>query len=211
MLRGLIFGFLQTVIRVVQTMMINTWETQAAMISVLLQVIFAVLVLLWGFFDGRNDANAQPDPDRRADLAMTWLIAGLVAGVLSGALCTLISLFYKDMYVMGLVQELTVFAAYTALLVFLMAMIGVAIGRFLVDRRYNKRGLPVSAPRRPGWRQPGHRRVRGGRWRPVRGDAGGAGSGGAGSRRADARSGLRCRPDGGNPVRRGPHAGSAAP
>lgn len=142
LLRGLILGFLQTVIRLVQTMMINTWETQAAMISVLLQVIFAVLVLLWGFFDGRNDANAQPDPDRRADLAMTWLIAGLVAGVLSGALCMLISLFYKDMYVMGLVQELTVFAAYTALLVFLMAMIGVAIGRFLVDRRYNKEGYP---------------------------------------------------------------------
>jgi MFS family permease len=138
LLRGLIFAFLQTVIRIIQTIMINTWETQAVLISIFLQLIFAVVALAWGYVDGRSDANAEPDPDRRRDLSLTWLIGGLVAGVLSGALCLIISLFYSSIYVMAPVNELTTFAAYTALLVFLMAMLGVALGRFLVDRRYNK-------------------------------------------------------------------------
>jgi uncharacterized membrane protein len=143
LLRGLFFALLQTVIRIVQTIMINTWETQAVLISIFLQVVFAILVLVWGYVDGRSDANSQPDPDRRSDLAMTWLLAGLFAGVVSGAVCWLISKFYTDMYVMGLFNELTTFAAYTALLTFVFATIGVALGRFLVDRRYNK-NHPVS-------------------------------------------------------------------
>jgi len=35
---------------------------------------------IWGISDGRADARANPDPDRRGDLAMTWLLAGLFAG-----------------------------------------------------------------------------------------------------------------------------------
>jgi hypothetical protein len=138
LLRALVFAFLQTVIRVVQTMMIDTWETQAQVISISLQVIFGLVALAWGYVDGRSDANAQPDPDRRADLAMTWLLGGLVAGILSAVLCLLISVVYKSMYVMGPLNELTTFAAYTALVVFVMAMVGVGTGRFLVDRRYAK-------------------------------------------------------------------------
>ena len=46
---------------------------------------------------------------------MTWLLAGLVAGVLSGAVSWLIALFYKALYVGGLINELTTFAAFTAL------------------------------------------------------------------------------------------------
>jgi uncharacterized membrane protein YfcA len=118
--------------------MINTWETQAILISVLLQLIFAAVALVWGYVDGRRDANAQPDPDRRSDLAMTWLLAGLFAGFVSGLVSVLIGLVWKGMYVMGIFSELTTFAAYTALLVFVMALLGVAVGRFLVDRRYNK-------------------------------------------------------------------------
>jgi MFS family permease len=140
LLRGLIFAFLMVVLRVVQGVMVNTWETRAQLISISLVVIYGLLVLIWGFIDGRRDANAQPDPDRRADLAMTWLLAGLVAGLLSGAVCWVISLFYKTIYVAALLNELTTFAAFTALLVFLLAMLGVAVGRFLVDRRYNKNG-----------------------------------------------------------------------
>ncbi len=138
LLRGLIFAFGMVVLRIIQGAMINAWETQAQVISIFLIVIFALCALIWGFFDGRADAQAQPDPDRRGDLAMTWLLAGLCAGVLSGAVAWLISQFYKTMYVAGLVNEITTFAAFTALLVFVMATLGVAIGRFLVDRRYNK-------------------------------------------------------------------------
>src|ERR1700739_4807415 len=138
LLRGLIFAFGMVVLRLVQGAMINTWEAQGQLISIVLVVIFAIVVVIWGFFDGRNDAVAQPDPDRRRDLAMTWLLAGLVAGILSGAVAWLISLFYKNIYAGSLLTEITTFAAFTALLVFVMATIGVAVGRFLVDRRYNR-------------------------------------------------------------------------
>ena len=87
LLRGLIFAFLMVVLRVVQGVMVNTWETQAQTISISLVVVFAILVLIWGYIDGRRDATSQPDPDRRADLAMTWLLAGLGAGLLAGAVC----------------------------------------------------------------------------------------------------------------------------
>jgi hypothetical protein len=96
------------------------------------------LALAWGFFDGRSDARAQPDPERRRDLAMTWLVAGLAAGILSGAAAWLIGQFYKTIYVAGIVPEVTTFAAFTALVMFLMAMVGVSVGRYLVDRRYGK-------------------------------------------------------------------------
>jgi MFS family permease len=138
LLRGLIFAFGMVVLRLVQGAMINTWETQAQVISIFLVLIFALAALVWGYFDGRSDAQAQPDPDRRGDLAMTWLLAGLVAGILSGAVAWLISLFYKTMYVAGLMNEITTFAAFTALVVFVMATLGVAAGRVLVDRRYDK-------------------------------------------------------------------------
>ena len=63
-----------------------------------------------------------------------WLLAGLAAGVISGAITWVISLVYKNVYVAGLGGELTTFAAFTALMVFLPAITAVAIGRWLVDR-----------------------------------------------------------------------------
>jgi hypothetical protein len=53
----------------------------------------------------------------------------------SGAVAWFISLFYTSVYVEGLLNELTTFAAFTALLVFLFAIAGVALGRWLVDRK----------------------------------------------------------------------------
>jgi hypothetical protein len=53
----------------------------------------------------------------------------------SGAVTWFISLFYKSLYVEALLNELTTFAAFTALLVFLFAVAGVALGRYLVDRK----------------------------------------------------------------------------
>ena len=65
---------------------------------------------------------------------MTWLLAGLIAGVLSGLVSWIISLFYPALYVGGLVNEVTTFAAFTALLIFLPAIIAVGLGRWMVDR-----------------------------------------------------------------------------
>jgi MFS family permease len=147
LLRGLVFAALMVLVRLVQGALINTWETQALPISVFLVVAFALVALVWGLLDGRADAAAEPDPDRRADLAMTWLIAGLVAGALSGAVTWFISLFYKTIYVEALLNELTTFAAFTALVTFVSATIGVTLGRWLSDRQAERHGVPVGRHR----------------------------------------------------------------
>ncbi len=146
LLRGLLFATLMVIIRLLQGAMINTWETKSGLISIVLVAIYAVVAFIWGIIDGVTDARANPDPDRRPDLAMTWLLGGLFAGVASGAAAWFIGLFYKTLYVEGLVNELTTFAAFTALLTFLMALVGVAIGHFVIDRR---------APDQPGQRHHG--------------------------------------------------------
>ncbi|ORB68673.1 B-4DMT family transporter [Mycolicibacterium tusciae] len=134
LLRGLVFAALMVIVRLLQGAMINAWETRAGLISLILVLLYAVIVFVWGLADGRADARANPDPDRRGDLSMTWLLAGLFAGIVSGAVAWFIHLFYKSLYVEGLINELTTFAAFTALLVFLIALLGVTIGRWLVDR-----------------------------------------------------------------------------
>jgi MFS family permease len=134
LLRGLVFAALMVIVRLLQGAMINAWETRAGLISLILVLLYAVIVFVWGLADGRADARANPDPDRRGDLSMTWLLAGLFAVIVSGAVAWFIHLFYKSLYVEGLINELTTFAAFTALLVFLIALLGVTIGRWLVDR-----------------------------------------------------------------------------
>jgi hypothetical protein len=135
LLRGLVFAALMVIVRLLQGALINAMETKAAIISVVLVVLFALAVFAWGFIDGRRDAHANADPERRSDFAMTWLLAGLFAGVVSGLVCWIIGLFYTNLYVEGLLNEITTFAAFTALLTFLFAILGVTIGRWLVDRK----------------------------------------------------------------------------
>jgi hypothetical protein len=122
------------VVRLLQGAMINAWETKALLISVTLVVLFAIAAFAWGLIDGRADARTNPDPDRRGDLAMTWLLAGLFAGVVSGLVAWFISLFYDNLYAEALLNEVTTFAAFTALVTFLFGIAGVSLGRFLVDR-----------------------------------------------------------------------------
>ncbi|HEV7360032.1 MAG TPA: B-4DMT family transporter [Mycobacterium sp.] len=138
MVRGFAFAAVMVVVRLFQGAIINAWQTQAGLVSVTLLLLFIIGVVVWGVLDGRADAKANSDPDRRQDLAMTWLLAGLFAGILSGAVSWLISLFYKGLYTGGLINEVTTFAAFTALCVFLPGIIGVAVGRWRVDRQFEK-------------------------------------------------------------------------
>ena len=135
MARGLVFAAGMVFLRLVQGALINASPTNAGTISLILIVLFGLAVSIWGLLDGSADARANPDPDRRRDLAMRWLMSGLVAGVLSGLVAWIISLFYGPIYVDGLIPEVLVFAAFTALLVFLPAISAVAIGRMVVDRK----------------------------------------------------------------------------
>lgn len=137
-LRGLVFAALMVVIRLIQGVLINAFEAQAGLISLALMIVFAIAVFVWGRSDGREDAKATADPDRRADLAMTWLGAGLVAGLLSGFVSWLIGQFDKALYISTFFNELTSFAAFTALLVFVVAVAAVALGRRAIDKEYEK-------------------------------------------------------------------------
>lgn len=134
MLRGLVYAAAMVVVRLFQGALINAWQTQAMLFSVSLLLLFIIGVVVWGVLDGRADARANPDPDRRRDLAMTWLLTGLVAGVVSGLVSWLIAIVYKGLYTGGLMNELTTFAAFTALCVFVPGIIGVTVGRWRVDR-----------------------------------------------------------------------------
>jgi hypothetical protein len=134
MVRGLVFAGAMVVLRLIQGAVINAWPTMSGLISVVLLVLFVIGVVIWGLLDGRADANANPDPDRREDLAMTWLLGGIAAGVLSGLICSIIAMFHNGLYTGGLINEVTTFAAFVALLVFVPGIIGVAVGRWRVDR-----------------------------------------------------------------------------
>lgn len=144
--RGLVFAIGMVVLRLVQGSLINASPTNAGSISFALCAVFGVAALLWGLLDGMADARANPDPDRRRDLAMRWLLAGLVAGAVSGLAAWIISRFYDAIYAEGIGTEVSVFAAFTALLVFLPAVFGTGIGRWLVDR---------TRPSAPRQRMPG--------------------------------------------------------
>jgi len=138
MLRGLVYAAAMVVVRLFQGALINAWQTQAGLFSVALLILFVIGVAVWGVLDGRADATANRDPDRRGDLAMTWLLAGVFAGLLSGAVSWLIALVYTGLYTGGLINEVTTFAAFTALCVFLPGIMGVTIGRWRVDRQFEK-------------------------------------------------------------------------
>jgi len=149
LLRGLVFAALMVVVRLIQGVLINAFEAQAGLISLVLMILFAIGVFIWGRSDGREDAKAHADPDRRDDLAMTWLGAGLVAGLLSGFVSWLVGQVDKALYISTFFNELTSFAAFTALLVFVVAVAAVALGRRAIDKEYEKhperRPVPAAA------------------------------------------------------------------
>lgn len=135
LLRGVVFATAMVIVRLLQGALINASPGNATWFSLGLVTLFGIGVLIWGLLDGQTDARNNPDPDRRADMAMTWLVAGLFAGVVSGLVAWFIGLFYKSLYTDALINEVTTFAAFTALLVFLLGVAGVTVGRWLVDRK----------------------------------------------------------------------------
>ena len=134
-LRGLAFAAAMVVVRLFQGTMINTWQESAGAISAVLVGLFALGAAGWGLLDGLVDAGLHADPDKRNDLAMRWLLAGLLAGILSGAVAWLISRGDQALYTGGLISEVTTFAAFTALVVFISALLGATVGRWVLDRR----------------------------------------------------------------------------
>ncbi|MGH3727042.1 MAG: B-4DMT family transporter [Mycobacterium sp.] len=133
--RGAVLAVLMVLVRVVQGLAISVWETHVTAINVVLMIVFVAAVAGWALVDGRRDAQRNPDPDHRDDLAMWWLLAGIFAGAVSGLVVWLISLFNHGIYAAGILAELTTTAAFIGLLVFVPAMAAVFGGRLLVDRK----------------------------------------------------------------------------
>ena len=59
MLRGLVFAAAMVVVRLFQGALINAWQTQAGLISIVLLLLFVIGVVVWGVLDGRADARAN--------------------------------------------------------------------------------------------------------------------------------------------------------
>lgn len=137
-LPGAVLAVLMVLVRVVQGLAISLWETHGTAINIVLVLVFLAAVTAWAVADGRGDAERNPDPDRREDLAMWWLLGGIFAGVVSGLVIWLISLFNDGIYAASILAELTTTAAFVALLVFVPAMAGVFAGRLLVDRKHKE-------------------------------------------------------------------------
>ncbi|MFC7450278.1 B-4DMT family transporter [Rhodococcus daqingensis] len=136
LLRGLGMASVHVVTRVVLGLAVTQWPLHGSSLRWLSLALVVLAALLWGGLDGIRDARTAVDEESGADLTMMWLKAAAVAGLLAGAVTWLIGVITD--IALGdntLFFELTSGAAFTVLLVFLPAMLAVAVGRFLVRRK----------------------------------------------------------------------------
>ena len=68
LLRGLVFAALMVFVRLVQGAVINAWETKAGLISIMLVVLFAIAVFIWGISTAGRTRGPTPTPT----VAQTW-------------------------------------------------------------------------------------------------------------------------------------------
>ncbi|WP_067666669.1 B-4DMT family transporter [Nocardia miyunensis] len=146
-LRAIGLGVLTVVLRTLLGFGMIYWPTQGAWMRLVCLIVLIVAGVAWGLFDGRGDRKANPDPERGgADLTMRWLKAGVVGGLGSGVVAWVLDYIPSfDLGDNGLGFELTAGAAFIVLMIFIPAMVGVALGRFLVTRENNK-AAKASAP-----------------------------------------------------------------
>lgn len=138
-LRGLVLAAAHVVVRTLLGFAIAQWPLHGSIFRWGMFLIVVVAAVVWGFIDGRNDREAHPDPDDGDDLTILWLKAGLLGAVVAGLVSWVVGrLPHFDLGDQSLFFELTSGAAWTTLLIFVPAMIGIAIGWFVVGRRTRK-------------------------------------------------------------------------
>lgn len=149
LLRAIVLGALTVVLRALLGFGMIYWPTNGSWMRILCLVILVVAGVAWGLLDGRKNRRANPDPEQGgADLTMRWLKAGVAGGLASGLVSWLVDFAPKfDLGDNGLLFELTAGAAFIVLMIFIPAMIGVAIGGFLAgrERRKSDTSLPPAA------------------------------------------------------------------
>ncbi|WHU49622.1 B-4DMT family transporter [Gordonia sp. L191] len=139
LLRGVVMTAVHVVARVVLGLAIihaplhsTVWKTIAVAVVVLVS-------LLWGGIDGIADARANPDPDDYEDLTVRWLKAGVFAGVVAGLISWILGSFvFAGIGQASLWVELIAGGSFTALLIFVPAFVGAAVGRWLMRRDQRK-------------------------------------------------------------------------
>ncbi|MQY29033.1 B-4DMT family transporter [Nocardia aurantia] len=137
-LRATAFGVLVVVLRTLLGFAMIYWPTEGSWLRILCLAVIVLAVAAWGLADGRGDRQANPDPERGgADLTVRWLKAGVAGGLGSGLVAWILDLLPKlDLGGNGLLFELTAGASFIVLLIFVPAMAGVALGRFLAGREH---------------------------------------------------------------------------
>ncbi|MCH5643536.1 MULTISPECIES: B-4DMT family transporter [unclassified Gordonia (in: high G+C Gram-positive bacteria)] len=136
-------GLVMAAVHILARVLLGVAVVQAPLHSTVWKTIAVAAVVLvalvWGGIDGIRDARANPDPDDYEDLTVRWLQAGLVAGVLSGPICWLLgTLWFAGIGQSSFFVELIAGGSFTALLVFVPAFVGAAVGRWIIRRDQNK-------------------------------------------------------------------------
>ncbi|WP_232719360.1 B-4DMT family transporter [Gordonia metallireducens] len=142
----LVRGLTMTAVHVLARILLGVAVVEAPLNSTVWRTVtiaaVVLIALVWGGFDGIRDARANPDPDDYEDLTVRWLKAGVMAGVIAGLISWILgNTVLAGIGQAGLFVELIAGASFTALLVFVPAFVGAAIGRWLIRRDQNK-GAP---------------------------------------------------------------------
>ncbi|GAC68804.1 B-4DMT family transporter [Gordonia soli] len=140
LLRGLVMTAVHVVARVLLGVAVVNVPLQTTVWKTVAIAAVVIVALLWGGVDGLRDARANPDPDDYEDLTVRWLQAGVLAGVLAGLISWILGKFvFGGIGQQGLFVEIIAGGSFTALLVFVPAFVGAAVGRWLIRRDYNKK------------------------------------------------------------------------
>ncbi|MFW0784933.1 B-4DMT family transporter [Gordonia sp. CPCC 206044] len=147
----LLRGSFMTAVHVIARVLLGVAVVNAPLHSTVWKTIaIAAVVLvavLWGGIDGMGDARSNPDPDDYQDLTVRWLKAGVFAGVVAGLICWILGRFvFAGIGESGFFIEIFAGGSFTALLIFVPAFVGAAIGRWLVRRDQRK-----SQPNEDDW------------------------------------------------------------
>ncbi|MGI5217525.1 B-4DMT family transporter [Nocardia sp. CA-290969] len=143
LLRALALGGLAVVLRVLLGFAMGFVATYGLWLRLLCLVVLIGAAVAWGLRDGRADRRANPNPERGADLTILWLQAAVVGGIACGLVSWVLDFLPKvDLGDAGLLFEATAASAFIVLLIFVPALIGVALGRMLARREHDR---PASA------------------------------------------------------------------
>ncbi|MEE3850456.1 B-4DMT family transporter [Gordonia sp. LSe1-13] len=136
-------GLVMTAVHVIARVLLGVAVVEAPLNTTVWKTLaigaVVLIALIWGGIDGVADARANPDPDDYADLTVRWLQAGLLAGVLAGLISWILGRFvFAGIGEASLFIELIAGGSFTALLVFVPAFMGAAVGRWITRRDQRK-------------------------------------------------------------------------